>query len=620
MRTVACFAAAQRFFYTAVVFPSARLPGPVGHAPVWLEEATLGEQRGLAEPWLPPHVAEQSRSLVGSAAVQRPLAAALAALTVGMALLILKCWKVRGETEVRTLELRRTGTSGWLSCIGAAAPTHARQLRVPLAAQVLFAQRAPEAEAQRKFVRRFARSVGFQMRLAGGVIMSAAPDRRSTLSRAEAVEVYDRFAVTGYVGGKDASSGYGGPAVAAMLRMADFESATEVLDYGPGAGKLAELVLARCPELRWRGVDQSPQMVESASERLFSFGDRARIELLEDGDPSAVVAAPGSVDRFVSTYCLDLLAEKDMYAVLDLAERSLDQEKGLLLLAGITWGYRDSVRTFFMTLLWEVLYRVWRKKVGGCRPQQLVPYLRSRGWRVEKFERTMPSGFPWMVSEVVSARPPKAKLKIEPAAKSANSPGTSARAGAAPRLSMTATAPRPLGVGEAELRLVREAVGLVEQRVPVSAAPPAVARLAVPRSQDALLELYIAEPAAFQHRTPYYGIVWPSALGLAGAVAAHVRAGDRCVELGSGLGLGGIAAALTTHAASVLLTDHDPAAARLGRLNARLSGVADRVTSCARDWAALEAWPPTYFDCAIAADIIYEEDACVPMAVFTYEA
>ena len=220
--------------------------------------------------------------------------------------------------------------------------------------------------------------------------------------------VYDKFAVKGHIGGKDASSGYGGPAVTALLGMAAFSSARTVLDYGCGAGKLAEVALARYPSLQWRGVDQSPQMVLRAQERLHPFASRVQVELLDDGEPRMVEAAPGTVDRFVSTYCLDLMAEKDMFSVLDLAERCLEPERGMLLLAGITWGYRLSVRTFFMTLIWEVLYRLKRKTVGGCRPQQLLPYLRSRGWQIVAAERTMPSGFPWMASEVIAARPPKA--------------------------------------------------------------------------------------------------------------------------------------------------------------------------------------------------------------------
>ena len=185
---------------------------------------------------------------------------------------------------------------------------------------------------------------------------------------------------------------------------------SSVVEYGCGQGKLAELVLADAPQLTWRGIDQSPLMVERARERLERFHPRAKVELLSSGAPEDVADIPsGGVDRFVSTYVLDLLSERDMYAVLDKAQASLHPERGLLLLAGITWGYRDSWKTFFMTLIWELLYRFRRKVVGGCRPQLLEPYLRAKGWTIVRTARTLPSGFPWMTSEVICARPPPAQ-------------------------------------------------------------------------------------------------------------------------------------------------------------------------------------------------------------------
>ena len=217
-------------------------------------------------------------------------------------------------------------------------------------------------------------------------------DSRPTLSRSDARAVYDGFAANGHIGGNDASSGYGGPAVQALLTLAAFSEAKTVLDYGCGQGKLAEVALSKHSQLEWRGVDQSPLMVQRAQERLHKYGARSTTELLEEGDPSQVTLTPGSVDRFVSTYCLDLLSERDMYSVLDTAQRSLHPERGLLLLSGITWGYRDSIKTFFMTLIWEILYRVTRRTVGGCRPQNLEPYLKARGWTIVGSVRTLPNG------------------------------------------------------------------------------------------------------------------------------------------------------------------------------------------------------------------------------------
>lgn len=229
--------------------------------------------------------------------------------------------------------------------------------------------------------------------------------------------MYDKYAEkTDLRSGQDAASGYGGPAVSALLGMADFATATKVLEYGTGQGKLAELVLNQNPDsttLFWEGIDQSPNMVQRFTERCIgTFGkDRCAIQFLENGNPADVKVEAGTFDRFVSTYVLDLMSEEDMYKVLDLAESSLDADKGKLLLAGITWGYTKSFRTFYTTLVWELMYKLRRKKVGGCRPQALQPYLEARGWRIEKAATTLPVGYPWMASEVICAKPPLAKSK-----------------------------------------------------------------------------------------------------------------------------------------------------------------------------------------------------------------
>jgi SAM-dependent methyltransferase len=271
-------------------------------------------------------------------------------------------------------------------------------------------------------------------------------DSRGVLSRAEAKEVYDHFAMVGHAGGKDASSGYGGPAVKALIKMADFDNANNILDYGCGQGKLAEFVLSGILskkikdeaesfvdadpnsisdaasnekiQIHWKGVDQSPKMIEKFTDRVINqfntnknngeckSNEYCSVEFLESGDPSTLLLENGSIDRFISTYCLDLMSEGDMYKVLDKAAACLHPDNGLLLLVGITWGYKQSIKTFFMTAVWELLYIFRRKKVGGCRPQALIPYLKARGWRIQEVEHTMPNGFPWMVSEVISARPP----------------------------------------------------------------------------------------------------------------------------------------------------------------------------------------------------------------------
>jgi hypothetical protein len=158
--------------------------------------------------------------------------------------------------------------------------------------------------------------------------------------------VYNQFAKEGHTGGKDANPGYGGPAMTALLEIAHFESEKWVVEYGCEQGKLAKLVLLSIgnnTNIFWRGIDQSPPKMVEAIQKcgVNTFGSqRCMIKWLKGCHPNQLTVEPGSVDPFLSTYCLDLLSKEDMlYHILDLAQQSLHPEKGLLLmLAGITWG------------------------------------------------------------------------------------------------------------------------------------------------------------------------------------------------------------------------------------------------------------------------------------------
>lgn len=165
--------------------------------------------------------------------------------------------------------------------------------------------------------------------------------------------------------------------------------------------------------------------------------------------------------------------------------------------------------------------------------------------------------------------------------------------------------------GPGALDLLRRSVGLAELSIPL---PEGTVSLVAPASQDQLLNVYVQHSDELEERTPYYGIVWPSALVLARTIAEHVRPGDAVVELGAGLGLPGIAAAITGRPSTVWMTDHDPAAVALAQLSAAANGVEDVCEAHTLDWFDAEAWPERSFDVAIAADVIYEPQACAPIA------
>ena len=107
-------------------------------------------------------------------------------------------------------------------------------------------------------------------------------DARPTLSRAEVRQIYDQFAATDRNAGQDTESGYGGPAIQALLGFARLEGPQRVYEYGCGKGKLAKLLLERYPGVTYVGVDASPNMVEQCRRAVMAFGtERATVAWAE---------------------------------------------------------------------------------------------------------------------------------------------------------------------------------------------------------------------------------------------------------------------------------------------------------------------------------------------------
>ena len=148
---------------------------------------------------------------------------------------------------------------------------------------------------------------------------------------------------------------------------------------------------------------------------------------------------------------------------------------------------------------------------------------------------------------------------------------------------------------------------------------------------------YVMDPGRFQAAiddgTRLIGdIVWPSSQALAENLAgqydggkgwlASAFEGRRVLELGCGLGLGGLTVASISRPAKVLLTDREPevvaltsrsvevngysATSRRGPRGTRLPAVSTRVL----DWGVEAEWPKhDEFDCIVATDVLYHGGA-----------
>ncbi|KAA6429495.1 MAG: hypothetical protein FRX49_00887 [Trebouxia sp. A1-2] len=228
------------------------------------------------------------------------------------------------------------------------------------------------------------------------------PDTRHVLSREQAIQVYDRrVKCAGQSGAtiKDSSSVYGGPATKALLQAADLKSANFVFEFGSGSGGLADLLLSTVlhAECQYHAVDQSPVQVELTQQRLNKHGDRAHAQQISgDLTQAATNILDGAVDVFLSTYVLDILSDQDIDAVLCLAHR-LVRPGGLVCLVGLTYG--DTPLSKLASGVWGLIHALRPHIVGGCRPQNLVPYL-SSDWIITKAQ-VVPGGM--MRSQLIIA-------------------------------------------------------------------------------------------------------------------------------------------------------------------------------------------------------------------------
>ena len=145
---------------------------------------------------------------------------------------------------------------------------------------------------------------------------------------------------------------------------------------------------------------------------------------------------------------------------------------------------------------------------------------------------------------------------------------------------------------------------LVEESVPLRGVALSVLR---PRDAEALLDEH-----AFEHEEylPYWAELWPSGVALARRLGGRSLRGARVLELGCGLGLPSLAAALA--GGRVLATDWSPQAIALLEENAERNDA--ELETALVDWArpdAIVARAP--WDLVLAADVLYERRNVAPL-------
>jgi len=139
---------------------------------------------------------------------------------------------------------------------------------------------------------------------------------------------------------------------------------------------------------------------------------------------------------------------------------------------------------------------------------------------------------------------------------------------------------------------------LIEEVIPLNGRD---LRLLRPRDAEALLDEHAFEQEEY---LPYWAELWPSSLALARAIGVRALRGARTLELGCGLGLPSIAAALA--GGRVLATDWSTEAVATTRANAERNDA--RLEALVCSWTApqplLERAP---WDLVIGSDLLYEQ-------------
>jgi predicted nicotinamide N-methyase len=160
------------------------------------------------------------------------------------------------------------------------------------------------------------------------------------------------------------------------------------------------------------------------------------------------------------------------------------------------------------------------------------------------------------------------------------------------------------GSGRGRRRPLRRA--LIEERIELAGRALTLLR---PPSADELID-----EAAFDEDEflPYWAELWPSGVALAAVVATHDVCGRRVLELGAGLGLPSLAAALG--GGDVLATDWADDAVELLRTNAERNGIALRAERARWDEPELlVAGAP--WELVLGADLLYEARNAEQLAV-----
>jgi len=200
--------------------------------------------------------------------------------------------------------------------------------------------------------------------------------------------VYDKLAGVYDIWGKLTES----RARSRAIELASITDGENVLEVAVGTGLAFYQIVQRNPHGSNLGVDLSEGMLEKARQRMKKM--QAANYRLTMGTAFDLPAASESVDLLINNYMFDLIPFADMDKVLLEFKRVL-KPRARLILVNMTVGETLGSR------LYEFIYRISPKLMGGCRGVKLAEKLEEHGFTVNTREFHQQLLFP---SEVILAR------------------------------------------------------------------------------------------------------------------------------------------------------------------------------------------------------------------------
>jgi ubiquinone/menaquinone biosynthesis C-methylase UbiE len=207
------------------------------------------------------------------------------------------------------------------------------------------------------------------------------------LSKNEVVEVYSRTAPLYDVWGTLTES----KARKRAMALVNIRNGDAVLEVAIGTGLTFQEILKANPDGLSVGVDLTPAMLQKARVRAAKLG--AGNYQIAVGDAHALKVPDQAFDVLMNSYMFDLLPEWDFMPVLQEFKRVL-KPKGRMVLVNMTQGTR------FYQHVWEAIYRLNPRWLGGCRGVLLARAVQTVGFSNVTRETTSQLGFP---SEIISA-------------------------------------------------------------------------------------------------------------------------------------------------------------------------------------------------------------------------